>query len=199
MKPGDDRELAGWIDTWKAEPGPPEAARAAILRRVKRRSRNLLLAVAGDVVITIGVLVYFVPRMVRSGHPADIAGATAVALLTAVALVFGLLNRRGLWRPADTTTAAFLDLAELRCRRSLRLVRFSGVFLAVEIALLAPWLWSLIGRRPGYRPFGIDPWLFTGLWFAVICAPIVGWLVWYGRRVRREAAELVVLRRALEE
>ena len=197
MKPETDREMRDWMEDWRDDAPPGAEARAAILRHVRRRSRTLALVTAGDLVVTILLLGLFGALLARAREPETIAVLVAGGLLAVSALGLATWNRRGIWRPSAETTEAFLEISLLRCRRSLRAVRYSYGIMVVEALLLVPWLVIGILRRPDTRPFGWNPYLFYGALLALIFGAMLLGCRWYARRVRRERQVLREARRDL--
>lgn len=197
MKPETDREMREWMEDWRDDAPPAAEVRAAILRHVRRRSRTLALVTAGEVIVTILLLGLFGVLLSRARDPETIAVLVAGGLLAVSAFALANWNRRGTWRPSVETTEAFLEISLLRCRRSLRAVRYSYGIMVVEAFLLVPWLVIGILRRPDTRPLGWNPYLFYGALLALIFGAMLLGCRWYARRVRRERHVLRETRRDL--
>lgn len=182
-----DDELRDWMDDWRAgEPGlaDPEA----ILRGVKRRSLDLKLVTAGEVVLVAVALFVLTRFALRHPTPMDIAAMAALGLLSLAALAYSLWNRRGLWHPASQTTAAFLDLARRRARQRCEALRHARWLLAAETAVFLPWIWyrlHLGTAQPGWLDY-LQGFGFLALIVAVALVVITG----LEKRARRERAEL---------
>jgi len=197
MKTENDRELRGWMDEWRDNPAPAAEARAAILRHVRRRSRTLALVSAGELVVTVLLLAMLGTLLLRAREPETIAVVVAGSVLAVGALVLSTWNRRGTWRPSAETTEAFLEISVLRCRRSLRAVRYAYGIMVVEALMLVPWLFIGIRRHPDRRPFGHDPYIYYGALLAIVFGAATLGCRWYARRVRRERRALQDTRRDL--
>jgi hypothetical protein len=125
-----------------------------------------------------------------------VLGAGILAFV-AVASGFALWNGVGMWRPAGPSVRDFVRLATERCRRDLRAVRFGLWFSGIELVLLVAWLvWTSgrdvlpeISRLP-------DAWLILPV---AAPAAVVGWLLAWRRRARRELAELESIAGALDD
>lgn len=185
----EDHELTAWMDDWQAE--EPRSATnpaidpAAILRQVKRRSLGLKLLTAGELLLAAGALAGLTLFALRHSDPIDIAVMASFCLLTVAALAFACWNRRGLWKPAAETTAAYLTLARNRARRRQEALRVSWWLLAAETALFIPWIWHTLhagGGRPGLFSYAMA---YGYLALVVgLMAAVIGWLERWTRRER---------------
>ena len=181
-----DPELSRWMEEWKEGSAPSPPAALQLASRVRRRTLGLLVLAAGETILTVGALAFIVSVVRRShGWPDHLAMAgLAVASLSAVA--FSFWNRRGVWRSTASTTAEFLAFSLLRCRRRRRSLRFGWWLLAVELAVLGPWLASRGAGVPGYA------------FLAAVAATAALIFTWINRRTRREIAELEAISREID-
>jgi len=189
-----DPELASWMEDWQSGGSEPAAEeREAIRRRVKRRTRGLILLAAGELVFSAGVLAFLLGFALRHPHPADRLTMAGLALITLSALGFAAWNRRGLWKARAETTAAFLDLSLVRCRRRQQSLRFAWGMLAVEAALFVPWIWHRLHLDRSTPP---SPAEYLGAYgfLAAVCAVTAVVLVGLERWTRRELRQLEAMR-----
>ena len=178
-----DDELKAWMTDWQAEAGPAPEVRQAILRRVRRRSRQQGAFFAVETAVALASLAFLGWFFSVERALPDRALAVALMLTTLFLLGFGAWNYRRTWRPSGDTTAAFLELSRLRCRRQIRAVRV-GVRVAVVMgALYVPWI--------GYRAAGSAEPLATLALGAVLLVGLLGPLALLLRRWgRRNEVEL---------
>lgn len=188
-----DDELREWMADWQAEPEPAPEVRDAIRRRVKRQSLKMALSLAGEGGLTVGLLAIVANSAVRWPEPLNLAAMAGLAALILWAMGSGLWYRRGTWRPAAETTSAFLDLSILRCRRRLAALRAGWFLLAVELAILVPWLLVLLGGEPLRDYVGAFGFL------VLLTALVVAFSVIARGRTRRELREMEAARRSLGE
>jgi apolipoprotein N-acyltransferase len=191
----EDQELAAWMDDWQSEETrtapDPVLDPAAILRQVKRRSLGLKLLTAGEVLLAAGALIGLTLFALRHRDPIDVAVMASFCLLTLAALALALWNRRGLWKPAAETTAAYLALARNRARRRQEALRAAWGLLAAETALFIPWIWHTL-HADGGHPGPLSYTLAYG-YLALVAGAMAALLAWLERWTRRERARLDVL------
>src|SRR5688500_3530046 len=108
-----DIELDSWRRQWQADarvlPDPK-----ALVERETRRMRRV---VAGDIAVTLVLGGGSLGWMWLSRRTDVLVLALGIWLFIGIAWTLAFLLRRGAWAPVSATTAAFLDLAILRCRR----------------------------------------------------------------------------------
>jgi hypothetical protein len=188
-----DDELRDWIADWQAEPEPAPELREAIRRRVKRQGLKMAWSLAGEVVLTAGLLAIVIRGALLRPEPLNLAAMTGLAVLILWALGCSLWYRRGTWRPSAETTSAFLNLSILRCHRRLAVVRAGWFLLAVELAILIPWLFVILGDS------SLGDYLGAFGFLALLTALVVAFSLTAQGRARRELEELEEVRRSLEE
>ncbi len=192
-------DLARWREQWREESVPPRFDLARLRRRSRRRTVGLVAYLGLSALVgAVGCGLLFAVAL-RSGHPIDWAVGLGLVALVVWALQFEVRSLSGLWRPAEETPAAFLDLAVERCRRWLRVVRFAWGFLALEVLLLIPWILLRLGERAATRPLTQADWLSAfGLLGGLVTAMVLALLL--GRRwAHRRLEALGALRESLEE
>lgn len=204
MKSARDPEWRDLMEDWQAEertapPAPPlsEELRHRIRRKARLHSYGLIAIAAGEALTILVCLGYMLLEVLEKPEPVRIVGLAGMALFFAFALVFSLRNRRGTWWHSGETTRDFVELSCVRCRRKLRTLRFCPWLLAAELLFVIPWaIWAFLSK-PKMPPVG--DWLLVFGYLAVASGAMLAWSAWYGRRVRRELAELEELRRSLME
>ena len=161
------------VDTLKAlwhTEQPPERISIEHLRaEVARRSRRMLLVVAGELVLTAALIALTVSLLGANG-PASSRLAAWLGLLWLTWLVaagFATWNRWGVWRPSGETAQSYLALSEERTRRRRRVANFVLALVAVQLV--------------GVLVFGEAR--AVGLGIAALYA---GWATWYRRKAGRE-------------
>lgn len=135
-----DDELLEWRAGWQADPEPAPEVRDLIRRRVKRRSLKMALSTAGELVTGIAMLVFVAWSALRDPTAINVGAMACLALLILWAMSFSLWYLRGTWRPRAETTSAFVALSVLRCQRRLQALRAGWWLLALELAVMIPWI-----------------------------------------------------------
>jgi hypothetical protein len=144
-----DLELADWRTDWLAN----EASDAAMLRPdlqhlVERKRRRMRLTLAGQLLYAAVMLVF--SAWFASRHPTLewILWAVVLWVATFFAVGFTLWNKAGTWQALQQSNAAFLDLSRRRCQRELQAIHLGRWSLAVQLAIVAPWLsWDFAIHR----------------------------------------------------
>jgi hypothetical protein len=159
--------------------------------RVRRQSDRLRIIVAGEIVLTLSMLVASGAVIVRNAGASAVRTGAMVLLYTAAIWAFTLWNRRGIWSPYGESTADFVALLRLRAQRRIRtawfcisVISLAAIVMSREIAAawrvgtatLADWVWIALGAYS---------------------LSVVIWSVAYWRLARREIRELDVLSREL--
>jgi hypothetical protein len=181
-----DNELRDWRADWQADPEPAPEVRDAIRQRVQRKSLRMALGVAFEIVFALGMLAFVVWSALREPTPINAGAMACLALLILWATGCSLWYLRGTWRPSAETTSAFLDLSLLRCRRRLRAVRAGWWLLAVELAVMIPWI--VFSLKAKGAAFGL---------LAALTVLVSAFLIVAERRTRRELREWEEMRASL--
>jgi hypothetical protein len=136
-----DDELEVWRREWQAQPAVTMDLIRDLIRKVERdtvrmrRSRWALLApttvAAGTTVIA--ALNPRIDAIVFAG------GMWVLVILTWLALAQGL---KGVWTPAEQTTAAYLDLAVERARRAIKSFRSGRLLSPLITAFVLTGVWQ---------------------------------------------------------
>ena len=175
-----DAELELWSREWQSENAVPANLRKA----VERQSRWMRIALAADILVTVGIGGAALLLAVRSPRPEYVLLAAVTWFFIAAAWTFSLLVNRGNWSPAALDTAAFVELSVRRCRSRLAAVWFGAALYLVEMAFCLGWLYRYAPR----------PWTPPWSWLAPATLLFSGGLVWYRRKKRAELAWLLTLR-----
>lgn len=191
-----DDELREWMSDWQVGPEPEPEVRDAIRRRVRRQSRKLVLYTAGELTLGLLMLAFVIRTAVARPVFFNVAAMAGLALAILWAVTYSLWSSRGTWRPAAETTTAFLDLSILRCRRRLNALRAGWWLLAVELAIMIPWLHLLL--RSGGANAPLTPGYAAAFGFLILVASLaVAFLIVAKRKARRELREIEELQRDL--
>jgi hypothetical protein len=132
-----DTELANWQREWRQQTEPLPDVR----KKIRRQDRQTMLAIALACVCMVLSLV-----AVRRLHTAFFSGLASglwFSCLMMSAYVWRV--RRGTWKPAAQTTAAYIKLWHERAVARQRTARFAFRFLLVAILLyagFAAWDWK---------------------------------------------------------
>ena len=191
-----DRELELWRRQWQADTTVPQGLPAAIERQTRNMRRLLIVQIAVTVIFGVGSGVW----ALASFQEDAIVLAVAIWMFLATEWAFSLANRRGTWKPATSTTAAFLDLAVIRCRRRLRAIAFVPVFYIAVLSFNLAWMWTY--HAPTRRD-GLGLWMFLTsgsnlvVWIATAGLGVLA--VSYRHRLRSQLNNLDTVRRQLDE
>jgi hypothetical protein len=175
-----DLELADWRTDWLANETSP---RPDLRRLVDRKRRRMRLALFGELLFGAVMLAFSAWFASRRPTFEWILWASVIWAGTFFAAGFKIRNKAGTWQALQQSNAAFLDLSRRRCLGELRAIHIGRWFLAVQLAIVAPWLsWDFaIHRLP------VGPYLF-GMAITILLA--AGYLAWFTARERRMSREL---------
>jgi hypothetical protein len=178
-----DLELTGWRTDWLA----PEVSQTAMLRPelhrlVDRKRRRMALALFGQFFYGAVVLVFTAWFASRRPTFEWILWAAVIWAGTFFAAGFAIWNKVGTWKALQESNAAFLDLSHRRYLRELRSIHVGRWSLAVQQAIVAPWLsWDFaIHRLP------LIPYLFGIAVTIVAAAVFLSSFAARERRIRRD-------------
>ena len=190
MKPETTWQAVGV--TWRTDEHRVLPLSDRIAQRVHRQSRRLRMILAGEIVLTIAMLIMSFTIVARGNGAGTLRVGAVVLLYTAAVWAFALWNRRGVWRPYAETTAEFVQLLRVRAERRIRSARFTQVVMGLTVILF--------GREVAttWRA-GFASTLERGVWmlFGLYSVGIVAWSIWYERKARREVRELAAFQRQL--
>jgi hypothetical protein len=135
---------------------------------------------------------------VASGRRDVVVLAVAIWLFIATGWTFALTNSRGTWKPAGSTTAAFLDLFIIRCRRRVQAIAVASVFYVVMLSFLLAWIYHDLAR---YDTVGFWAFLTSRsnltVWVVTVSLGVLA--AWQRRKVNAQLNNLVTLRRQFDD
>jgi hypothetical protein len=179
-----NHEWEHWQAAWHTQPSTATTIEVADLqRRLWRHRRAAWIYTALDVLGTIAVYWFAAYGLIHRPTLPMIVWAISVFVFSAIMLGFAIWNRRdALWFSAQPT-ADFVALLRVRLARRERWPRFLVRFVAAEIAFVLVYIAI-------WRPSGLP---LVAAVYAVSAVPLVSWLRWYRKRLRRERAQLDAL------
>jgi hypothetical protein len=186
-----DVELESWRRHWQAAgPVPPD-----LKVRVERETRRMRRFVVTEVIVTIVFGGGSVAWVVLSYRTDALVLAIGIWAFIAAAWTMSFLLRRDAWAPAALSTAAFLDLLILRCRRRREAVIAQSVLYAMILAFDLAWIYW---ERPEHASQGAVSFLTSSgvAWVWLITAALAVAAVRQRRRLARELGTLTNLRQA---
>ena len=186
-----DAELESWRRTWRARPAAVPDLRARVERETGMMRRFLIAEVIITVVFCGGTLGW----TLLSRRTDVLVLAIGVWFFTAVAWTISYLLRRDAWAPATLTTAAFLDLSILRCKRRYESIAAQCVLYVMILTFDLAWIYAGRAERTGLLAFLASPGI---AWVWVVTAVLAGVAVMQRRRLGRELGRLGDLRRQFE-
>ncbi|HEX6901018.1 MAG TPA: hypothetical protein VF789_14945 [Thermoanaerobaculia bacterium] len=195
-----DPEWRNLMEEWRqAEPeaAPFTAAEARRIRRqARRRGYGLFLLAAGEILSSLGLVVWYFRELPEHHGPVELSGFAALVFFLAVAFAFTYWNRRGVWWPAAESTRTFVEFSAERCRRKLRALRFCPWLLAAELVFLIPWaVWALLSKAAA----PLQDWLAVFGWTALSVVAVLWGGAWMRRRTLRELERWEEMARGLAE
>ncbi|HEY1304579.1 MAG TPA: hypothetical protein VGF24_13550 [Vicinamibacterales bacterium] len=141
-----DIELEGWRAQWQTVALPPTDLRA----RVERETRMMRRSVVGELVVTVACGGGSVAWAVLSRRTDVLVLAFGTWVFIVIAWAISLFLRRDAWAPAAVSTAAFLDLSILRCRRRREAIVAQGILYVLILVFDLAWIY-LFGRQRDSR------------------------------------------------
>ncbi|MEZ5283200.1 MAG: hypothetical protein R2712_00020 [Vicinamibacterales bacterium] len=185
-----DPELDTWRHQWQARDAMP----ADVRRRVERDLRSMRLGFLSAAAVTVIFGGGTTAWALDSGDPgiAVVAVATWVFIAVTWAVSLTIEGGVGRWRPASTTTAAFLEFSTARRVAARRGIVAAAVLYAAFSAFMLVWRFQ--------NPAGAattDVWSYlVGRWmFCAITAVLAVVAIWRWRALGRELDVLSDLRR----
>jgi hypothetical protein len=188
-----DLELDTWRREWQAE----TVGSTDLAARVERDTRRMRYFVIIEVVITVVLGGGSIAWSARYHPDGMIALVVGVWTFLAIAWLMSWIVRRGAWAPLASTTAAFLDLSILRCRR-----RRDTVFVqcALYVAILCFDLWWIRTHSPPHAALALTEFLTSPVLIAVwiVTVLLAAVAVGYYKRLGRELDSLLALQEDFE-
>jgi hypothetical protein len=184
-----DVELESWRAHWQtAAPPPPD-----LTDRVERETRMMRRMLLGDIAITLTIGGGTIAWALLSRRFEAMVLAGGVWVFIAIAWIISILLRRGAWAPASLSTAAFLDLSILRCRRRRDVIAAQAVLYALLLAFDLAWIYFLGRERDGrsFLSFLASPGI---AWVWVVTAALGVAAARRRRRLTRELHMLIRMR-----
>ncbi|HEV3056825.1 MAG TPA: hypothetical protein VGY48_01195 [Vicinamibacterales bacterium] len=191
-----DRELEVWRQQWQADAAVPQGLPAAIEHQTRNMRVLLAVQIAVTFIFGVGSIAW---AFVSFQEDATVLTVAMWTFLT-IGWTFSLANRRGTWKPATSTTAAFLDLMIVRCRRRLRTMAFAPAFYVAVLSFNLAWTW-IYQDSTRHDASGLWTFLTSGpnlvVW--IVTAGLGVLAVGYRRRIQTQVKNLVTVRRQLDE
>jgi hypothetical protein len=184
--------MEAWRSAWQSEAAPAGELEAHVARETGRMRWMVGLEIVVTVAMGGGTLAWAVAT-----RRLDITVlAVGVWLLLGVGWAITLRLGRDAWRPLGATTAAFLDLAVLRCRRRRAAIVARAGFYVLVLGFDLSWLYWDQGPRGRGDLLGF----LAGFWWVwAISAALAAVGVWQHRRLGRQLQNFEAMQRALAE
>lgn len=185
-------------DEWRAAPEsalPTAELVDELHRRVRRRSRQRIVTLALEVLLTVAAVWWSLDQLAREGIESWVPRFRIFAFIGLV-WGFGLWSRRHGWRAEGRSTADFMRLARQRLAEGRQSIRFVYVILGVVVLRFAQWIVANGVRGVSDLLAGGE----RGFWlvFTLYLVAMFGWCAWYARWIARETEWLDRLQRDLE-
>ncbi len=177
--------------TWRTDEHRTSTITARLADRVQRQSDRLRVIVAGEIALTLAILVCSGAVIVRNAGASAVRIGAMVLLYSAAIWAFTLWNRRGVWSPYGQTTADFIALLRVRAQRRMRTAWFC--LMVISLAVILVFREIEVAWRAGNVSLVDSVWIAMGAYS--LC--VVLWSIWYRRQARREIRELDALARDL--
>jgi hypothetical protein len=171
-----DTELATWQQEWREQTEPLPDVR----KKIRRQDQRTTMAIAAACILLL--LSSIAAFRTRSSFFLGLAAGLWLSCLTMGTYIWRV--RRGTWKPAAQTTAAYIELWHKRAVAKERIVRFAFRFLLVATVLYAgftAWNW---------RHFSAIP--------VVVLAAMIAELFWFIRIARKKRRETELTQKLLK-
>jgi hypothetical protein len=184
-----DVELEGWRTQWQTVARPS----ADLHARVERETRMMRRMLVGELVVTLVLGGGSVTWATLSRRTDALVLALGIWLFIAIAWATSLYLRREVWAPASLTTAAFLELSILRCRRRRQAIVAQAVLYVLILAFDLTWIYqfSRAGDSRDLLSFLTSD-VMAWLWLVTVALALAA--VRWRQRLTRELEMLVRLR-----
>jgi hypothetical protein len=131
-------ELDALRAAWTAPAGEESSGAFPIGRH--RRERGLRVRYVVELVSGAALIWFAVAFLRRHFDVETLLWAAVVCMASLGATAFQVWNWRGLWKNSGRSVTEYAEAYERRCQAMLRAVRFGYRFLALQLAISAPWL-----------------------------------------------------------
>lgn len=168
-------------DEWRAQPRTDDVDQ--LRHRVRVQTKRLYAIVAVEVLLSIAAVIVIPAMLIRAPDLESRLLAGGLAIFTAVVWGFGVRSRRGIWRAAGDTLAAYRALERERLRRRIAGARFAW---QVCVVALVPMLFLTARRITGSGPMSASALVTAGA-----CIYLLAWIVG-GRVIETRLARRVV-------
>ena len=189
-----DTELDTWRQAWQTQ----KPVADDLLRKVERDTRTMRLGVVAEVAVTVIFGAGSLGWALVSRNSDDVVFAVAVWIFIAVCWATSIALRRNAWRPATTTTGAFLNLSILRCRRGLHANVLVALLYVLWLTFVLAWVYRSTAAR---MPDGLWGFLtqrsVAFVWGVTIALAVLG--AWHRSKLGRELQSLLNLRRQWDD
>jgi hypothetical protein len=181
-----DEEITAWRSPWLAESEP---APLPDIRKIVDRDRRRMARHLGSQFLVGIALLGFSAWWAWWRHSLEwLLWAAVIWILTFFAGSFAVRNAAGNWSSTEESTAAFVELTRRRVKAALSAIRFGRKLLALEIAIVVPWLsWDFARRRLPLTNYAIG--------LALTAALTATYLLVFARVERNRTRELEGLER----
>jgi len=178
-----DGEIESWRAQWVSQAEVGDSTPGELRRKVVRQQRSLRMRHLLELGMGIVLLVFSAGVATRNPSMEAYVWTAVVWAGTILAAAFSLWNWRSLWTADLKSVTEFTEHYRNRCLAGLRAVRFGKAFLAVQVAISAPWL---TGDYLRHRMTGTA----FGLAMMVLSLLTVGFVLFFTHFQRRASLEL---------
>jgi hypothetical protein len=171
-----DTELATWQQEWREQTEPLPDVR----KKIKHQDQWTTFAIAAACILMVASLIAALHT-----HKSFFSGFAAGLWFTCLtAGAYAWRVKRGTWKPAAQTTAAYIELWHKRAVARERIVRFAFRFLLIAIVLyagFAAWNWK------DFSKMGV-----------IVLTAMIAELFWFVRIGQKRRQEIELTRKLLE-
>ena len=185
-----DIELESWRRHWQTASSVPPDLRS----RVERETRWMRRFVVTEIIVTMVFGGGSVAWVVASRRTDALVLAIGIWAFIAVAWAISFVLRLDAWAPATLSTAAFLDLSILRCRRRREAVIAQSVLYAMILAFDLAWIYF---GRTEHASEGVVSFLTSSgvAWICLVTAVLAVAALRQRQKLARELETLTSLRK----
>jgi hypothetical protein len=189
-----DTELDTWRRKWQTQGSVSPDLKRRVEGEIRKRQLDFIASVAVTVIIGGSTSVW----AIVSGRAEVVVLVVAVWVFIAVVWTISRIldRRRGGWRPASVTTAAFLDFSILNCRARRQEIAAAAVLYTAFLMFVLGWKYQELAKEAP-----LDLWAYLTSWRVTTAGLITFVLcvlaVRRRRRLKRELQNLLTLRQQL--